>query len=116
MSSISAGHLCHRVRIQLPTVAKDVLGAPTQTWIDVAIVWADIQPISGREARIADRIASVVTHQITVRHRSEFDDPKSVAQMRVLYRGRVFAIHNALNEDEANVSVILLASEGVSNG
>lgn len=116
MSSISAGQLCHRVRIQLPTVAKDVLGAPTQTWIDVAIVWADIQPISGREARIADRIASVVTHQITVRYRSEFNDPKSVAQMRVLYRGRVFAIHNALNEDEANVSVILLASEGVSNG
>jgi SPP1 family predicted phage head-tail adaptor len=116
MSSVSAGQLSHRIRIQLPTVAKDVLGAPTQTWSDMATVWADIQPISGREARIADRIAAVVSHQITVRHRSEFNDPKSVAQMRVLFRERVFSIHAALHVDEANVSVMLLASEGARNG
>jgi hypothetical protein len=36
--------------------------------------------------------------------------------MRVLFKGRVFAIHGALNEDEANVAVILLASEGVRDG
>ena len=36
--------------------------------------------------------------------------------MRVLYRGRVFAIQAALNDDEANVAVILLASEGVRDG
>lgn len=56
MSLISAGQMSQRVRIQQPTVAKDALGAPTQTWSDIATVWADIQPISGREARIADRI------------------------------------------------------------
>lgn len=116
MSAISAGQLSHRIRIQQPTAVKDALGAPTQTWTDVATVWADIQPISGREARIADRMAAVVSHQITVRHRSEFNDPKWVAQMRVLYRARVFSIHAALNEDEANVAVMLLASEGVRDG
>jgi len=36
--------------------------------------------------------------------------------MRVLFRGRIFAIHAALNDDEANVSVILLASEGIRDG
>lgn len=116
MSLISAGQMSQRVRIQQPTVAKDALGAPTQTWSDIATVWADIQPISGREARIADRIAAVVSHQITVRFRSEFNDPKSVSQMRVLFRDRIFSIHAALNEDEANVSVMLLASEGARNG
>lgn len=90
MSLISAGQMSQRVRIQQPTVAKDALGAPTQTWSDIATVWADIQPISGREARIADRIAAVVSHQITVRYRSEFNDPKSVSQMRVLFRDRIF--------------------------
>ena len=75
MSLIGAGQMSQRVRIQQPTVAKDALGAPTQTWSDIATVWADIQPISGREARIADRIAAVVSHQITVRYRPEFNDP-----------------------------------------
>lgn len=116
MSTIGAGQLKHRVRIQQPTVTKDALGAPTQAWTDLATVWADIQPLSGREARIADRIAAEVSHQITVRYRPELDDPKAVAQLRVLYRSRVFAIQAALNDDEANVVVILLANEGVSDG
>ena len=77
---------------------------------------ADIAPISGREARIADRIASEVSHQITVRYQLIFADPSAVARMRVLFKGRVFAIHGALNDDEANVAVILLASEGVRDG
>ena len=79
-------------------------------------VWADIQPLSGREARIADRVAAEVTHQITVRYRSDLDDPQVVARMRVLFRGRIFSIHAALNDDEANVAIILLASEGLRDG
>ena len=116
MSTIGAGQLKHRVRIQQPSVTKDALGAPTQAWVDLATVWADIQPLSGREARIADRIAAEVSHQITVRYRPELDDSEAVAQMRVLYRDRVFAIQAALNDDEANVAVILLVSEGVRDG
>ena len=116
MSAIGAGQLNHRVRIQRPIVSKDMLGAPTQGWTDVGTVWADIQPISGREARIADRVAAEVTHQITVRFQDAFSAPKAVAQLRVLYRRRVFAIHAALNEDEANVVVTLLASEGLRDG
>ena len=116
MSAISAGQLNHRIRIQQPTTVKDALGAPTQVWADVATVWADIQPISGREARIADRVSAEVTHQITVRHRPDLDDPQTIARMRVLFRGRIFAVHAALNDDEANVSVILLASEGLRDG
>jgi hypothetical protein len=51
-----------------------------------------------------------------VRFQDAFSAPKAVAQLRVLYRSRVFAIHAALNEDEANVVVTLLASEGLRDG
>ena len=116
MSVISAGQLNHRMLIQQPMAVKDALGAPIQVWADVATVWAEIQPLSGREARIADRVAAEVTHQITVRYRSDLDDPQVVARMRVLFRGRIFSIHAALNDDEANVAIILLASEGLRDG
>jgi SPP1 family predicted phage head-tail adaptor len=116
MSAIGAGQLCQRVRIQLPIRTKDAAGAPIQIWTDWATVWADIQPISGRESRVADRIASELTHQITVRYRSDFEDPRQVAQMRVLYRGRVFAVHAAINHDEADVSIMLLVTESLADG
>lgn len=116
MSSLSAGNLKHRVCIQQPVLTKDALGAPTETWADFAKVWADIKPLSGREARIADRVASELTHQITIRYRPDLNDPQSVTRMRVLFRERVFSIYSARNDDEANVAIILLASEGLRDG
>jgi SPP1 family predicted phage head-tail adaptor len=116
MTTIAAGQLKHRVRIQQPRAARDPLGAPIQSWIDVATVWADIQPLTGREAVIASRIASEIGHQITVRYQPVFDDPKQVASMRALYGDRVFAIHAALNDDEEDVAMVLLVSEGLRSG
>lgn len=116
MSALGAGALGHRVTIQRPSTVKDSLGAPAPSWSDVATVWADVQPLSGREAVIASRLAAEITHQITVRYQTAFDDPRHVAQMRVLYRNRVFSVHSALNDDEQNEAVILLASEGINDG
>ena len=116
MNPIGAGTLGRRIKIQRPSTIKDSLGAPSRTWIDVATVWADIQPLSGREAVIASRISVELTHQITVRYQSIFENPQLVAQYRVIYKSRIFNIHSALNEDEKRVLVILLASEGLDDG
>ena len=116
MNPIGAGTLGRRIKIQRPSTVKDSLGAPSRTWIDVATVWADIQPLSGREAVIASRISAELTHQITVRYQRLFDNPQQVAQMRVLYKTRVFNIHSALDEDERRVKLILLASQGLDDG
>lgn len=116
MNPLSAGILNRRIKIQRPSTIKDSLGAPSRSWIDVATVWAEIQPLSGREAIIASRISAEISHQITVRYQAIFDSPQQVAQMRVLYKSRIFNIHSALNEDEKRVQVILLASEGLDDG
>jgi SPP1 family predicted phage head-tail adaptor len=116
MNPISAGMLNRRVQIQRPSTVKDSLGAPSRSWINVATVWADIQPLSGRESVIANRISAEITHQITVRYQTVFDNPQQVAQMRVLYKSRIFNIHSALNEDERRTQLILLVSEGLDDG
>ncbi len=116
MSPISAGMLTRRIQIQRPSTVKDSLGAPSRTWINVATVWADIQPLSGREAVIANRISAELTHQITLRYQAVFDSPQQVAQMRALYKSRIFNIHSALNEDERRTQLILLVSEGLDDG
>ncbi len=115
MTAIGAGALKQRIRVERPNTTKDRLGGPTRTWINVATVWADIQPLSGREAVIANRLSAQITHQITVRYQPVFDNPQQVAQMRVLYRSRIFNIHSALNDDEQRVALILLVSEGLDD-
>ncbi|PUE34899.1 MULTISPECIES: phage head closure protein [unclassified Limnohabitans] len=116
MNPISAGMLTRRIKIQRPSTIKDSVGAPCRSWLDVATVWADIQPLSGKEAVIANRISAELSHQIIVRYQSLFDNPQQVAQMRVLYKARIFNIHSALNEDEKRTQIILLASEGLDDG
>ncbi len=116
MNPICAGMLTRRIKIQRPSTIKDSVGAPCRSWLDVATVWADIQPLSGKEAVIANRISAELSHQIIVRYQSLFDNPQQVAQMRVLYKARIFNIHSALNEDEKRTQIILLASEGLDDG
>ena len=116
MNPISAGMLTRRIKIQRPSTIKDSVGAPCRSWLDVATVWADNQPLSGKEAVIANRISAELSHQIIVRYQSLFDNPQQVAQMRVLYKARIFNIHSALNEDEKRTQIILLASEGLDDG
>jgi SPP1 family predicted phage head-tail adaptor len=116
MNPISAGMLTRRIKIQRPSTIKDSVGAPCRSWLDVATVWADIQPLSGKKAVIANRISAELSHQIIVRYQSLYDNPQQVAQMRVLYKARIFNIHSALNEDEKRTQIILLASEGLDDG
>ena len=116
MNPISASMLTRRIKVQSPTLLKDSVGAPCKAWTDLKTVWADIQPLSGKEAVIANRLSSEITHQITIRHQEIFDNPQQVAQMRVLYKSRIFNIHSALNEEEKRTQIILLVSEGFNDG
>lgn len=116
MTSVRAGQLSRRLRIQSRSTAQDTFGQAQLIWADVATVWADIQPLTGRELESAQRMASEVSHQITVRFAPIFADTRVVAGYRAVYKGRVFNIHACMNEDERNTVVTLLASEGLNDG
>jgi len=105
-----------RIALQRPSTAQDTYGGPVRTWTDLGTFWAEIQPLSGRELESAQRMASEVSHQIVVRYQAIFADTRQVAGYRAVYRSRIFNIHAALNEDESNVLITLLASEGLDDG
>lgn len=46
---ISAGRMRDRITIQRKDAARDAYGAEVITWTSVATVWAEAQPITGRE-------------------------------------------------------------------
>ena len=110
------GALGQRITLQQRTVAQDATGGQLATWTDVATVWAEVMPLTGRELIAAQAVASETSHQITMRWQPAFADPKTVAAMRVVFNGRHFNINAAINEDERNRTLTLLVSEGMNEG
>lgn len=113
---MQAGALRKRVTFQTRSTAQDAAGQQLTTWADVFTASASIEPVSARELLAAQAVRSEISHKITLRYRSEFANPQTVAAMRCVYKGRIFNIGGALNFEERNRTVELLVAEGLNNG
>ena len=49
MTGLRAGQLSRRLRLQSRSSSQDSFGGPNLAWVDVATIWAEIRPITGRE-------------------------------------------------------------------
>lgn len=117
---MQAGTLRKVITLQARSTMQDALGQQLQTWADVATVRADIQPLSGRELLAAQAIRTEVSHRISLRYSSLLADPLKVAAMRVVYVNsgvtRYFNVAAAMNLDERNKQVDMMAYEGLNDG
>lgn len=116
MTLLRSGELNRRIRLQQRNAAQDSYGEQLLTWSDVTTLWAAIEPLAGRELELAQKVSSEVTHRISLRYQPQFTDTRTVASLRALYKGRIFNIQAAMNVDEANVVIHLLAAEGLNEG
>lgn len=106
-----AGDLRRRVLIQSRQATVDGFGQRSTTWTDVATVFAEIQPLSGRELQLAQAINAEVNHKVTIRYR-----PGISAAMRVVYQGRRFNIQAVIDVDMRHRTLELSCSEGLNDG
>jgi len=109
-----AGDLRHRIQFQRLVVGVDpeTQEPLPETWVDVASVWAAIEPLSGREFIAAKAVQSEVVGRIIIRKRSDIK-----AAMRGLYRGQVYNIQGVLPDPKSGLDYLTLPySEGVNDG
>ena len=104
------GKLRHRVPLQKQINAPNDYGATVTKWRDIATVWAEIKPLSGREYFSAQQVQSEVTTQIWLRYLGGI-----MPTMRVKFGKRTLEIVSVLNTQERNVSLQLMCKE-VING
>lgn len=102
------GELRHRITIQENISAKDSFGADTPNWTDVATVWASIEPLSGKEFFAAQQINAEINTKIIMRYRTGIKP-----EMRATFKDRVFDILSVINDNERNISLVLMAKEVV---
>lgn len=108
---IDGSALRKKVSIQRRNATKDTFGQAIQTWSDVLVCRASIEPLSGRELVAAQAINAETTHEIVIRYRAGI-----TPAMRVLYGARAFNILSVLNQQERNRWLVLNASEGLTKG
>ncbi|MYZ41415.1 head-tail adaptor protein [Achromobacter sp. KS-M25] len=110
---MSSGKLRHRVVIQRQQNTQDPdTGDLTTTWVDLASVWASIEPLSAREFVQSSATQSNITARVTIRYRKGID-----ATMRILHREKIYGIEGVLADKDSGLEYLTLpCSEGVGQG
>lgn len=102
--------LRHRIEIQRPQEVQDPnTGAVNLVWVKYADRWAEYVAQSVREFIAASAVQSEVKGRFTVRA-----DEGIVPSMRVIHRGKAFAILGVMPDPDSGLEYMTLAvSEGV---
>jgi SPP1 family predicted phage head-tail adaptor len=109
--TLQSGRLNRLVTIQRKSGTKDGLGQSASTWIDFALVWANIRYLNGKEYMAGQVEVSKAIASVRIRYREDI-----TAAMRVLYRGATFDIAAVLPDTEGREYVDLAVSIGANRG
>lgn len=109
MTDIRIGDLRHLMRLEAVSRVEDGGGGASETWGQVAEVWAALRPMTGSEIVEAHRLAGRVTHEVVIRHRVGVEP-----SMRFVLGARVFDIKAAINVSERGRWLRCLVVERVS--
>jgi SPP1 family predicted phage head-tail adaptor len=66
-----------------------------EEWVGVALLWASLEPTSGSEGVVSDRLRSSVTHKARFRYR-----PGITPDLRLRLGARLFNIVSVIDEGE----------------
>ncbi|MDZ4789674.1 MAG: phage head closure protein [Hyphomicrobiales bacterium] len=98
--SARTGQMRRRVIIEAPQRASDGAGGFNETWASVATVWARVHARGGAERMRADRLASIVSHDITIRWRAGV-----LPTMRIRFGQRVVEIIAKVEDERRRVLI-----------
>ena len=105
----TSSRLRQRLTLQKETRVSDGAGGYSRSWQDIADLWAEIIPLSGKERLFAEQIEAPISHKILLRYRSDITPDN-----RLVFEGRIFNIRYVFNVNENNEALEILAEEGVA--
>jgi SPP1 family predicted phage head-tail adaptor len=106
---MDAGLLNQSVTVQQPATTVDALGQRTETWADVCTVWAQAQPLRGREFFAAGAIQSEASVRFRIRYRAGL-----TGAMRVVWGGVAHAlVAEPVDVDGGHHTLELMCSAGI---
>lgn len=124
--SLEAGRLSRRIRIEKYDYLRDSqgeviqdpqTGEVPQVWVDVAEVWAAIEPVSAREFIQSAATQSQVTARITIRQRDDLLPSMRLVHVRYGRPNVIYNPHAFLEDKESGLEYMTIpCSRGVGEG
>jgi SPP1 family predicted phage head-tail adaptor len=106
MARVPIGALRARLTIETPVERPDGAGGLTRSWSTLATAFAAIEPLSGEERLLADRLEERVTHRVSLRA-----GPALKAGLRFRRGARVLMIRSVYDPDERGTRLLCLCEE-----
>jgi SPP1 family predicted phage head-tail adaptor len=94
------------ITINTQTNADDGLGGSADTPLKFCDTWAQILPMTAKEARENMRLEANITHNIRIRYKTGI-----TAKMTVTFGSRTFEITGVINPKEANKWIDMVCNE-----
>lgn len=103
---VDPGSLRSELSLQVATPTPDGLGGHTESWAEIATVFARIEPVSATSVYGPDQMVETVTHRVTLRWRNGV-----AAGMRFARQGRIFDIVTVHDPDDTGRYLVCRARE-----
>lgn len=108
---MNPGDLRRRITIQQPSETKDSEGIVTVTWVDLATVWAAVEPLQGREFLSAQAVTSEPITRIRIRYQAGIKP-----SMRAVYGTRIYDIQYVIDTGDRHRELQLMCREVTDGG
>lgn len=106
MKKLAIGALRHRIAFEKEVKVSDGYKGFTVTWQTVCVVWASVDPLSGREYFYAHQVKAEVTHRVRIRY-----NEKVTTEMRIRHQNRYLMIESIIDLKERREFQEILARE-----
>ena len=123
--SIEAGRLRHRVRIEElqnlldsngEAIQDESTGEEARAWVEIATVWAAIEPLSAREFIQSQTTQSQISARIVIRFRDGLKAAMRLVHVRRSMADVIYNPHGFLADKESGLEYLTIpVSAGVSD-
>lgn len=103
------GTLDQRITIQREARTADDYGGAALAWVNVATVWANVRPLSGRERADFGEVEAPANYRFTIRRRGDV-----TAAMRITWAGAAYNIRFVSDPGARSLYMALEAERGVA--
>ena len=124
--TLEAGRLRHRVRIEefqtlldsnLEAIQDETTGQIAQEWVEVATVWAAIEPLSAREFIESQAKQSQIVARVVIRQRDGLNAAMRLVHVRTGRADVIYNPHGFLADKESGLEYLTIpCSQGAGEG
>lgn len=109
-----AGKLRRRLMFDRPIAVKTADGEEINQWEQMAVVWASVEPLQGRERLLAGQVADSGDVEISVRWSTELE--ALTRECRIRDGATIYDVKDKIHIDMARREIRFMATTGITAG